>query len=268
MASNESGPPPKRLKQNVLTFNQTTSSETERTAVHVPTLEEASSCTPFPESTTCAAECCINACNKTGLTPFQPKDTSTIERTRKQQGKKSRLFSTSWYSTYTWITLCTRACVFFFYCRYCSGKSFCNLSKKAEDAFITTGFDNRKKAHEKFTQHSQSDIHKESVLKIELLKQESVASLLNKQAMAEQKIRRDMLLKQLSSLKYLLWQGLVIRGHDDMEGNLVQLLMIRSQDCPDMETWIREWKYFSPPIPNEQIALMGCCLLRKLLSEI
>lgn len=76
--------------------------------------------------------------------------------------------------------------------------------------------------------------------------------------MAEQKIRRDMLLKQLSSLKYLLQQGLAVRGHDDMEGNLVQLLMLRSYDCPDLETWIRERKYFSPPILNEQIALMGC----------
>ena len=127
---------------------------------------------------TCTAECCIN---ETGLTPFQPKDSSTIERTRKQQGKKSRLFSPSWYSAYTWITLCTtRARVFCTYCRYCSGKGLCNLSKKGEDAFVTTGFDHWKKAHQKFTQHSQSDLHKESILKIELLNNQVLLLLLTK----------------------------------------------------------------------------------------
>ena len=40
--------------------------------------------------------------------------------------------------------------------------------------------------------------------------------------MAEQRERREMLLKQLSSLKYwyLMRQGLAIRGHEDLEGNL------------------------------------------------
>ena len=65
------------------------------------------------------------------------------------------------------------------------GKGLC-LGKKG-DAFISNGFDNWKKAHERFTQHTQSDLHKESILKVELLKQDSVSTLLNKQAMAEQK---------------------------------------------------------------------------------
>ena len=86
--------------------------------------------------------------------------------------------------------------------------------------------------------------------------------------MAAQKVRQQMLLKQLSSLKYLLRQGLAIRGHEDLEGNLLQLLMLRSDDCTDLNTWIRERKYFSPPILNEQISLMGVSLLRGLLVDI
>lgn len=62
-------------------------------------------------------------------------------------------------------------------------------------------------------------------MKIELLKQESVHSLLSKQAVAEQKTRQDLLLKQLASLKYLLRQGLAIRGQKDVDGNFLQLLM-------------------------------------------
>ena len=141
------------------------------------------------------------------------------------------------------------------------------LGKKG-DAFISNGFDNWKKAHKKFTQHTQSDLHKESILKVELLKQDSVSTLLNKQAMAEQKQHQDQLLRQLSSLRFLLRQGLAVRGHEDLEGNLLQLLMLRSDDCPDLNRWIKERKYFSPAILNEQIALMGLSLLRKLLSDI
>jgi len=86
--------------------------------------------------------------------------------------------------------------------------------------------------------------------------------------MADQKLHREMLLKQLSSLKYLLRQGLAIRGHEAMEGNLLQLLQLRGDDCPEMKTWINERKYFSPDILNEQIALMGLHILREILQDI
>lgn len=92
--------------------------------------------------------------------------------------------------------------------------------------------------------------------------------LSSNQAMAEQRMRRQMLFKQLSSLKYFLRQGLVIRGHCDLEGNLLQLLTLRSDDCTHLNTWIRERKYFSPPILDEQISLMGLSLLRGLLVDI
>ena len=130
-----------------------------------------------------------------------------------------------------------------------------SLAKK-EEAFVTTGFNNWKKAYQRFQQHIQSDLHKESILKIELLKQDSVSSLLNKQAMAEQEQHRVQLLKQLSSLKFLLRQGLAVRGHEDMEGNLLQLLKLRNDDCPGLNSWNMERKYFSPANHNEQITLM------------
>lgn len=89
----------------------------------------------------------------------------------------------------------TRGKAFCVYCQYCSSKGLLNLAKK-------------------FAQHSQSDLHN---TEIELsARQENVYSLLSSQAMADQKIRREMLLMQLSSLKYLLWQGLAIRGHEDI----------------------------------------------------
>ena len=49
----------------------------------------------------------------------------------------------------------------------------------------------------------QSLIHREAVLKLELMKQPTVISQLSSQAKQEQKPNQNMLLKQLSSLKYL-----------------------------------------------------------------
>lgn len=44
-------------------------------------------------------------------------------------------------------------------------------------------------------QHAHSDVHKEAMLKMELLEQNSVHALDNKQVGAEQKTHREMLLK-------------------------------------------------------------------------
>ena len=75
------------------------------------------------------------------------------------------------------------------------------------------------------------------MLKLKLMKQPTVISQLSTQA-ARDKKNRDMLLKQLSSLRYLLRQQLVSK------------------------------KYLSHDILSEQIRLMANHLLRKLLQEI
>ena len=75
-------------------------------------------------------------------------------------------------------------------------------------------------------------------------------------------------MKQLSSLRYRLRQGLPIRGHDLSEGNLSQLLRLRSEDDPQLRVWLRDKKYFLPEIVNEQIKLMANTVLRSILIEI
>ena len=77
-----------------------------------------------------------------------------------------------------------------------------------------------------------------------------------------------MLLKQLSSLRFLLRQGLAIRGHTEAEGNLIQLMTLRSEDCPGLKTWLNKHQYLSHGIVNEMIMLMGNKLLRTLLEDI
>ena len=77
-----------------------------------------------------------------------------------------------------------------------------------------------------------------------------------------------MFIKVLSSLQYLLRQGLAIRGHKDEESNLYRLLKLRCEDCQELSGWIARHQYMSHDIINELITLMGKSLLRDLLITI
>ena len=77
------------------------------------------------------------------------------------------------------------------------------------------GFNNWKKAKEKFREHEQSQAHCEACMKLTALKQPSVAAQLSTQTQKDQEKHRRMLLKQLTSIRYLMHQGLAVRGHDE-----------------------------------------------------
>ena len=153
------------------------------------------------------------------------------------------------------------------YCRY-SNKRGLITEKRGREVLCNTGFDNWKKAHETFSQHQQSVSHREAVMKNEIMQQESIGAMLSASVQSGQELNRKLLLKQLSSLRYLLRQGLAIRGHTDYDGNLVQLLMLRSEDCNGLNSWLQNKKYMSHEIVNEMIRLMSNYVLREILSEI
>lgn len=95
-----------------------------------------------------------------------------------------------------------------------------------------------------------------------------INSLLSTQASKEQHERRQALIKQMNSLRFLLRQGLAIRGHDETEGNLYKLLLMCSAYDPCLTKWIRDKRYLSPLIINELITSMGLSVLRSLLSKV
>ena len=55
-----------------------------------------------------------------------------------------------------------------------------------------------------------------------------MSSQLSSQLAKEQAQRRESFIVQLHCLRYLLRQGLAVRGHTDVEGNLYQLLALLS----------------------------------------
>ena len=191
--------------------------------------------------------------------------------TRRQSGKKNefRSFKANWYESFPWLSVCLSiGKVFCHICRTCNTQGLTKLGKNAENAFIVDGFGNWKKAVQKFQEHMESDSHRSCIEQQNCLKQKPVNVQLEDKLEEHQRENYDMLLKQLSSIKMLLRQGLALRGHDDGEGNLIQTLLLRSEDVPGLKKWIECKRYTSPEIVNEQVTIMGQEVLRKLLLKI
>ena len=125
------------------------------------------------------------------------------------------------------------------------------MSRCGDQAFTQTGFQNWKKAVEKFKKHTASDCHKESVLKLSTRKAQTVDTMLYTQQQRLQVTRREGLVKLTTSLMYLLRQGLAIREHTEVESNLYQLLKLRSDDSNIVKEWLAEGSNMSHDIINE-----------------
>lgn len=210
-------------------------------------------------------ERCINQCCAEEKNVYQPKGKEALSLF----AKNDRKFLPLWYDKHEWLTLCTtKKKVFCVYCRYAHRHDLLTFSKKGEEAFTVNGFDNYKKASQKFRAHENSDLHLESKLKWNALTNPSIATQLSTQIARAQLSRRAGLLKQLEAMRYLLRQGIALRGHSEEEGNLPQLLAMWSSDNNDIKHWIKEGKYLSHDIINEMISLMGQNVLRQILAKI
>ena len=96
----------------------------------------------------------------------------------------------------------------------------------------------------------------------------NIGAILDARRKEHQLQRQQMLQKHLSSVCYLARQRLAFRGHEESEGNMLQLLQMWSAHDSDIKEWLRDGKYLSHDIVNEQIKLMSDHVLREILSEI
>ena len=196
------------------------------------------------------------------------------DRQHQTKKKYTRSLQTSWYKKYPWITVCEST--YKIYCHVCRQAKHCRLitfSKRQLQSFIDNGFCNWKNALTKLAEHERSDMHKEAVLKLAAKSSAiDVSAQLNKEHAAIQEHHQAMLLKLLSSVRFLARQGLSLRGHNEnsesLEGNLYNLLLLRAEDIPNMKAWIMKKDYTSPEIINEMIGLMGNTVLRQILAQI
>ena len=217
----------------------------------------------LPQSTGAAIKSCM--CCNDDQRAYHPHEGTVLSLFT----RKGRRFLPTWYDKFPWITLCTaQKKVFCVYCRYAYKHDLFTFCKKGDEAFSVKGFDNYKKAVEKFRIHENSDSHLEGRLKCRSLNNPSIQEQLSCQAAKIQETRRLGIVKQLEAMKFLLRQGIALRGHLEEEGNLRQLLIMWSKDNAVIKSWIEEGKYMSHDIVNELITLMGQSVLRKLLCRI
>lgn len=188
-----------------------------------------------------------------GLTsPNQPTELAVLKRSVQKDG---RSFNTRWYNNFPWIHYCIgRNKVFCFYCLVAYEKELITFTIHPKTAFFIEGFNNWKKAIERFHMHEKAEIHKEAKMKILSSQAPSVMEQLSNEAAKRRGENRKNILKMISSLRYLLRQGLAIRGHQESEGNLIQLLFLRSEDDPSLRLFLKEQRYLSPEVMNEIIA--------------
>ncbi len=82
-----------------------------------------------------------------------------------------------------------------------------------------------------------------------------IGQLLSQQYACESAKNKRILLKILSSLRFLARQALPLRDHnDDHDGNLLQLMRLRGEEDTEVLEWLqrKSSKYLSPDMQNDQ----------------
>lgn len=136
--------------------------------------------------------------------------------------------------------------------------------------FLRDGFSDWKEATRAFTRHEDTACHKECTLKwLHYSSGVPINAQFSTMKSKEQTNARKCLLKQLSGLKYLVRQGLAIRGHVEMEGNYNQLLSFAAEDDDILRLWLQnKQKWTSHEVQDELIEMMAHTVLRNMLQEI
>ena len=174
---------------------------------------------PSKRSSACKCSCCENC-----EVAHHPTDLSQSKSTN-----STRCIQTSWYSRYSWITVCASSYKVF--CHVCclakeQGLVTSALPKQSmtSSPLVEGGFSNWKKALLKFYQHEWSELHCESSLN--LAAKVSAPDIMCQRCLQHDKElqkNRALFLKVLQCVTFLARQGLALRSHcedsDSFEGN-------------------------------------------------
>ena len=194
--------------------------------------------------------------------PCQPSSSFSIPKTA--FGKQNRSCQSRWFTEFSWLDYdeVNNSVI----CK----KHLKNLEmeKNKEEAFLTTGFCNWKKALDSFKEHQKSKCHI-AALTFEI----TIPQCGNIQEMTSEKIKSNMqenrkcLIKIIETIQFFGRQGLALRGDEsDKNSNFMQLLKLRSKDFLKLKEWSKKnpEKYTSYDIQNEFLKLMAHRILRDL----
>ena len=111
--------------------------------------------------------------------------------------------------------MCTSQCkVYCATCRAADEQKLLTPSELAMSPFIHHGFNNWKKALDKFREHESSNMHKLATEKLAAkVKGVGIDAQLDAQLRNDQEHHRKILMKLLQAIQYLSHQGLPLRAH-------------------------------------------------------
>ena len=234
----------------------------------------------------CELACC------TSEYPFVPKDQSDLEST----GRK-RTCQLGWFTKFKWLSYCKvrnnkntimndhsaetiliflilsfhrmrKKCIVIF-CRYAYFGGFHpEINKIGETSLTFAGYQDWKNALARFVKHESGKVHSDCVYLVKQQQKPTVAARLSLAHEKQQTERRKMFLVQVECVKYLLRQGLAIRGHVENEGNLIQLLKLREADVHGLDSWVENGNYLSHDIINEICQIISLSIIRELIKEV
>ena len=149
-----------------------------------------------------------------------------LQRSKENRIDYVTLSGTEIINGFPFVWLKKKLFAFYWHKAACNGKL--PSGSRIDSTLITTGFDNWKKAKGKFRAHKKSLVHRDALFAYKSCNQPPITAQMSHKVLREQKCHREFLMTELSSLQYLIRQGLAVRGHIEGEGNLQQLLKCRS----------------------------------------
>ena len=171
----------------------------------------------------------------------------------------NRLFQASWFNRFHWLHYDTVLdSAFCFVCCKAIKQKKVLITGVAENAFIIDGFNNWKDATRVYSKHEASYFHKQAFDSLKV--RADVGEMLSSQYAQEKRTNRKYLMQVLSSVRYLAWQGLAMRGDKhETNSNFYQLLLLllHATDNSDMLSLLDGKKFTSPEIQNELIYIMA-----------
>ena len=162
-----------------------------------------------PEICECQA-CCDPSTPHQPLNVSESRTTHSHESKERREGTKtySRMIQQSWYCNkrYPWITVCSsKYRIFCSSCLSARKQGLLTFSKRQSNTtFLDTGFKTWNKAIERFSEHERSQLHKEATLKLSMKHSSTdIGAQLHTQCEDSRRFHREMLMKLLSSIRYL-----------------------------------------------------------------
>ncbi|XP_031329535.1 zinc finger MYM-type protein 1-like [Photinus pyralis] len=204
-------------------------------------------------------------------------DISVQKQNTAESGKRGRSYQEQWKEKYGWIIYDKSNDKVF--CSVCqealsSGAPMPKKSSRDEEtikAYTQTGFSSWNKALERFAAHEKSEVHRFCCTRKKAIDDGvNVHALISKGKINEMKSARAALLRMISSLRYLMVQGLAIRGHVDENSNYRALLALVAEDNTDLASWLQrsKYKWISHDVTNELGSIMAHEVLKHLVKLV